>query len=218
VLEHIAEPIAFLRALCTHHRIRPDTAFYFEVPNALYTLDDLGIWDLIYEHVSYFTPPSLRAALEIAGFDVVNAGIVYGGQYLFIEATKGKPRRSSFSSEVMPIENMVTDFETAYHSKISRWREYIAAHGAKSMAVWGAGSKGINFVNMVPGAGEMNALVDLNPFKQGRFAPRVGTPILSPGELRGRQIRSVVVMNPLYRTEIAEMASALDLNIELLEA
>ncbi len=56
VLEHISEPIAFLQALLAHPGISSETVMYFEVPNALYTLRDLGIWDLIYEHVSYFTP------------------------------------------------------------------------------------------------------------------------------------------------------------------
>ena len=71
VIEHVSEPITFLRELRSHPAVKAESVFYFEVPNALYTLQDLGIWDLIYEHVSYFTPCSLKAACEAAGFDIL---------------------------------------------------------------------------------------------------------------------------------------------------
>jgi hypothetical protein len=86
VLEHIAEPVAFLRTLRTHPSVSPATVFYFEVPNALYTLRDMGIWDIIYEHVSYFTPDSLCTAFNVAGFEVLDVGALFGDQYLYIEA------------------------------------------------------------------------------------------------------------------------------------
>jgi SAM-dependent methyltransferase len=218
VLEHMAEPISFLRALNTHHSVRPDTVFYFEVPNALYTLRELGIWDLIYEHVSYFTPPSFRTALNIAGFEVVNAGTTFGEQFLYIEATTGKPQTRAFSSDVLPLEKLAGDFDKIYHSKISYWRDYIADRGPLSTAVWGAGSKGVNFLNVVPGASAMNAVIDLNPHKQGRYAPGTGTPIVPPADLVGRRISSVIVMNPVYYQEIVEMASALDRSLEISQA
>jgi hypothetical protein len=217
VLEHIAEPIAFLRVLNIHHSISPDTVFYFEVPNALYTLRGLGIWDLIYEHVSYFTPASFRTALETAGFEVINAGATFGDEFLYVEAIKSRPRRRVSSSEVRPIEEMVREFASAYHAKIDWWRGYLAEHGAQSVAIWGAGSKGINFLNVVPGARRIDALLDLNPRKHRRFAPGTGTEILAPAQLP-RHIRSVVVMNPIYREEIIGMAAALDRNLEILQA
>ena len=43
VLEHIASPIAFLQGLRSHPGVEPSTVFYIEVPNALYTLRDMGI-------------------------------------------------------------------------------------------------------------------------------------------------------------------------------
>ena len=110
VLEHISEPIGFLRALRDHPGISPKTVFYFEVPNALYTLRDLGIWDLIYEHVSYFTPDSLRAAFELAGFDILATGSSFGEQYLYIEAAAGRQAASSAPPATPAIRALVEDF------------------------------------------------------------------------------------------------------------
>jgi 2-polyprenyl-3-methyl-5-hydroxy-6-metoxy-1,4-benzoquinol methylase len=215
VLEHIAEPIDFLRKLRTNPAIKPQTVLYFEVPNALYTLRDLGIWDLIYEHVSYFTPPSLRAAFEAAGFDVIGAGSSFGGQYLYIEARPGSVRMPARSREVATIESLVRRFEGVYVPKVRQWRDYVAQRDADAIVVWGAGSKGITFVNVVPGASRIGGLIDVNPHKQGRFAPGTGTQILPPESLRERSIQSVIVMNPIYRSEIADTVEALDLSAEI---
>jgi hypothetical protein len=84
--------------------------------------------------------------------------------------------------------------------------------------VWGAGSKGVTFVNAVPGANRISALIDVNPHKQGRFVPGTGAPVLPPDALRGRRLQSIIVMNPLYRDEIASTAAALGLTPEIVIA
>jgi SAM-dependent methyltransferase len=218
VIEHIAEPVAFLRALRAHPGIQPETVFYFEAPNALYTLRDLGIWDLIYEHVSYFTPPSLRAAFEIAGFEVLDAGTEFGEQYLYIEAKPSHERLPTHSAQVGEIESLVRAFDRAYRDKVKRWRHYLAAQDPGRAVVWGAGSKGVTFVNVVPGADRIGALVDVNPHKHGHFAPRTGTPVLAPGALRGTPVESIIIMNPLYRDEIEGTVALLGLGPEIVVA
>ena len=56
VLEHLPDPMALLGQLRESLDFRDDTVVFFEVPNGLFTLDRLGIWDIIHEHVSYFMP------------------------------------------------------------------------------------------------------------------------------------------------------------------
>lgn len=218
VLEHIAEPVAFLRALRAHPGIRPETVFYFEVPNALYTLRDLGIWDLIYEHVSYFTPRSLRVAFEAAGFEAIDAGSAFGEQYLYIEAKPGSSPPSALASQVDEIESLMLEFDGAYRAKVKHWRDYLAMREPDQAVIWGAGAKGVTLVNVVPGADRISRLVDVNPHKQNNFAPGTGTPIVAPEALRGRTIQSIIVMNPLYREEIAGAAAALGLAPEIVVA
>lgn len=215
VVEHIAEPVAFLRELRSHPGVRPDTVFYFEVPNALYTLRDLGIWDLIYEHVSYFTPLSLSAACEVAGYDVLDAGTSFGGQYLYVEAKPAAAPRPLGLVGGAEIEDLMADFDKVYREKVAHWRSFLAARDPGRTVIWGGGSKGITFVNAVPGAERIRAIVDVNPFKQGRFAPGAGIPVVAPEALRGQQIQTIIVMNPLYRDEIAETARNLGLNADV---
>jgi 2-polyprenyl-3-methyl-5-hydroxy-6-metoxy-1,4-benzoquinol methylase len=70
VLEHIADPATFLRQIRAWIGNRLDTVIFFEVPNALYVLRSMSIWDFIYEHVTYFTPPALAYLFGHCGFDV----------------------------------------------------------------------------------------------------------------------------------------------------
>jgi len=218
VLEHIPEPLDFLRSLRRHPGVGAETVFYFEVPNALYTLRDLGIWDLIYEHVSYFTPASLRTALGLAGFDIRDWGTSFGEQYLYVEAKPAADDPADVSPDVSSVEPLVAGFEKAYAEKLKHWSWFMTAHEPDQVAVWGAGSKGITFVNVVPGAADVHALVDLNPHKHGRFAPGTGTPVVAPEALRGQDIRAIVIMNALYRNEILAVCEELALNCDVVNA
>jgi hypothetical protein len=92
---------------------------------------------------------------------------------------------------------------------------YIARRNPQQIVVWGGGSKGITFVNVVPGADRIRAIIDVNPHKQGRFAPGTATPILAPEELRGQPVESIIVMNPLYREEITSLVAELGFTPEI---
>ena len=59
VLEHIFEPVQFINSIRTAMQNRKDAVLFFEVPNVLYTIRDLGIWDIIYEHFSYYNAFSI---------------------------------------------------------------------------------------------------------------------------------------------------------------
>ncbi|SDA38190.1 class I SAM-dependent methyltransferase [Mesorhizobium qingshengii] len=218
VLEHIANPVAFLEGLRSHPGVGSNTVFYIEVPNALYTLRDMGIWDLIYEHVSYFTPHSLRVAMETSGFEVLNEGASYGDQYLFIEARPLETPMAVDLSKSENVDELVRRFDRTYRDKVTWWRDYLSKRNPEQTVVWGAGSKGITFVNVVPEGARISALVDVNPHKQGRFAPGSGTPVIGPECLRGRPLRSIIVMNPLYRDEVAQAADRLGLAPEIIVA
>lgn len=58
VLEHIQFPRDFLSDVRQAIDESLNTLVFFEVPNVLFTLKDLSIWDLIYENCSYFSAVS----------------------------------------------------------------------------------------------------------------------------------------------------------------
>ena len=241
-LEHLPQPGTLLAGLRRAIGKR-STALYFEVPDARFTLDGLGIWDLIYEHCGYFTPSSLAAAFRRAGFALDSIESAFGGQFLGLHARPTPPPSggglSGAGGTAHPTVNVmsfpfaaagppgamepdlslrVERFAAAYHAKVANWRlrlDELRRQGRRTV-LWGAGSKGVSFINTLDVGEAVAALVDLNPHKQGRFVPGTGHQVLTPAALAVHPPDVVIVLNPQYRDEIAADLAALDIQAELL--
>jgi hypothetical protein len=62
----------------------------------------------------------------------------------------------------------------------------------------------------------VQAAVDINPYKQGKFTPGSGHPVIAPGALIEQPPDMVVVMNPIYVGEVRKALAALELYPEVL--
>lgn len=217
VLEHIADTKHFL-AEVRRSAERAGSPVFFEVPNSLYTFREAGIWDIIYPHTFYFVSRSLRRLFESCGFKVVKLQEGFDGQYLLLEALAnggaGEDEEASEERQATPIE--IASFRRRYESKVQalaralrRWRAPIV--------VWGAGSKGVAFLNKFHDA-PIEYVVDVNPHKQGKFVPGTGQQVVAPEFLQQLRPGTVIVMNPNYREEIASQLKDLGLEPELLLA
>ena len=174
------------------------------------------IWDVFYEHCSYFSAGSLAFAFERAGFIVASVRRVFVGQYLWLEAVPAASHRA-YAPAPGAVPELAHAFAQDYDPLVDRWRQTIqtaAAHG--KVAVWGAGAKGVTFANVAdPDAALLDCVIDLNPNKQGRFIPGTGHPIVEPSVAALRGVRSAVLMNPNYARENAELLAASGLPIDL---
>ena len=223
-LEHIEEPRGFMQMVRTilGERRLP---LYFEVPNVLFTLRDLAIWDIIYEHCGYFNYSSLQQLFVQCGFTVCDVQPTYEGQFLYIEALPADatdPIQGIAGSAAAPshIVEDVRSFAARYRTKVAAEQEKLAqikATGQKAV-IWGAGSKGITFLNMLQTEGTIDYAVDLNVRKQGKYITGTGQQIVSPEFLRSYQPAVVIVMNPIYMEEIRQMLASLDIDAELVSA
>ena len=86
---------------------------------------------------------------------------------------------------------------------MSEWEDNVLSLRSQGRrgVVWGAGSKGIMFVNTLRA---IEYLVDINPRKEGRYVPCSGYRVLSPQFLRQLKPDFVIVMNREYKSEIQE--------------
>ncbi len=221
VLEHIPETADFLSLV---RRVVGDrsTPVFFEVPNAMWTLVHGGLWDLIYEHCGYFTPTSLGEAFRRAEFEVDRIDDVFGGQFLTIEAQPRTGRADAdgarLEAEIGALVEAADGFAASYRATVDRWSSECAALATSGRrgVIWGAGSKGVTFLNAVPGAGDViDRAVDINPRKRGMHVAGSGQPIVAPNDLIADAPDDVFVMNPNYRDEIAAQLADLDLDARL---
>ena len=214
VLEHLDEPVGLLNALHEDRLAEARTIFYFEVPNGDFVTRPQGVWDHIYEHYSCFTPASLAYLFHSRGFRVMQTGTSFADQFLWVHArldSEQEPPRAS-----PPGRDAARRTGHGYEELIGRWRERLAKlkDEGRAVAVWGAGSKGVTFVNLVDSAGAIDAVVDINPNKQGRFIPATRHRVIEPKDLCGLSPNVIIVMNPVYTNEIAKMAHSLGIEAE----
>jgi hypothetical protein len=81
--------------------------------------------------------------------------------------------------------------------------------------IWGAGSKGVSFLNEVDTDGVVELAVDINPRKHGMHISGAGQEIVGPDALVAYRPEVVIVMNPNYRDEIAATLTDLGVDAEL---
>lgn len=222
VLEHLDNPVGLLSRIAD--RCRDDTALFIEVPNGLFTIDSLSIWDVIYEHVSYFTPSSLHWALSEAGFEVERLHTAFGGQFLCAWARRrpshAQDRDGSGAGKTDPgLSVRLRCYPDRHLGILAMWQARIAEmlESDRAPVIWGAGSKGIMFLNMLGlRAGEgIDWVVDINPRKYGAFVAGTGQEIVPPARLRDIRPSAVLIMNPEYRDEIADRLKGLGINVPL---
>ncbi|MGR9115419.1 MAG: class I SAM-dependent methyltransferase [Gammaproteobacteria bacterium] len=207
-LEHIEKPKAFLNVVRTAVTANKGTALYFEVPNSLYTLKDMGIWDIIYEHCGYFCQNSLARVFIESGFSVQRLNDSFGGQFLSIETTPADGNKAT-PRTTLDVPSMATyaqAFEKNYEDKVTLWKSRLKTfkEEGKRVVVWGAGSKGVTFLNVLKVGDEVESIVDLNVHKHGKYVPGTGHPVVSPSHLQDYRPDVVIVMNPIYANEITQ--------------
>ena len=220
--EHIEDPHDFLVDL--RERAGGRAVFgYLEVPDACYDLATAG-WEVIYPHVSYFDAFSLCTIVERAGWRVEDSGTLFSGMFRFIEISAnrdGGPRRGT-ASLPGPADRdrqlaAIAGFAARHRTERDTWRGRIADLAADDArpVLWGAGSRGVQFLTLADRGRQLAAVVDLNPRKWGRYLPVTAHRVDPPDVLTAIKPRTVIITNPAYRAEIAAHLDRLGVDAEI---
>lgn len=216
VIEHVNDPAGFLQSIRESMDSVPHARLFIETPCVEWILRNGVIWDFFYEHCSLFTAESLASLVMASGFSVQSVKHLFGGQYLWLEATVGDrnvvPQYEP--GEIPSLARKYEMFEKAYEDDWHGRMDEFKARGAVSL--WGAGAKGVTFANMLdPECRHISCIVDVNENKQGKFLPGTGHPIVSPDVLGRLGVKTTVLMNPNYRDEVERILLKEGLDIEL---
>ncbi|MFC7550382.1 class I SAM-dependent methyltransferase [Plantactinospora sp. GCM10030261] len=227
-LEHVDDPLSFLSSLRRQAGDRPVVA-HVQVPDAGYDLATAG-WEVIYPHVSYFNVSALCAIAERAGWRVTGTGAVFSGLIRYVELSSAPGAARETDDLGTPLDlgldaardaqlAALRGFDARHHRMRRHWAETIsrlADEGAKPV-LWGAGSRGVQLLTFADPKRRLTAVVDVNPAKWGRFLPVTGHRVDPPDSLP-RDVRAVVITNPVYRAEIARSLRDLGITAEILAA
>ncbi len=224
VLELIADPGAFLTDLRDIVSVNPSTVLYFEVPNASWVFARQRAWNVYYEHCSYFTLDLLPRLFAACGFETLVCEPCYDEEQLVrLEAIPAMRSVEALQAATEGLLETLHAYRRSYSGEVESWRSALNALRAdhKRVAIWGAGGRGITFLNTVcgePGESltQVQLAVDINPARQGKFLPRTGQEVVSPEGLRGESPDVVVLTNATYEGEVRAELAELDLECEIL--
>lgn len=206
VLEHLPEPISVLsdiRAAIGD----AGTPIYFEQPNGAWILESRSVWDVIYEHYTYWSPVSVKTLYRRTGFEPTSVSAGYGDQFLMAEAIPGQAQPGWLppAEEVESELERARSFAAAIEAERATWHKRLSEISAEgqSAVIWGAGSKGISFSIMVPSQpGTLSAMIDVNDRKHGKFIPGTGLKVGAPEDVAKLSPDLVLIANSLYSDEI----------------
>lgn len=201
-LEHQPDPSGMLAAIRAN--LAADGIGLLTVPSFEYILEHDGYYELIRDHLAYYTFDSLGRLLHQNGFQVLEQELVNRDTLAVIVRKQDGPGPAAMP----PLSGGPLDVTRLRESrvKISReleaWRCRLAAEN-KTAALWGASHQGFTLAATAGLEAFVSYIIDSAPFKQGLYAPASHIPIVSPDYFAANPVDAVLIVAPGYTDEIA---------------
>lgn len=229
-LEHQPHPDVMLRAI--YNNLKDDGMGLVTVPALEYIVEKGSYYELIRDHIAYYSFDTLRALLENNGFQVLEEEMINRDTISMIVRKKSADEMAKASGVTGAIvsegkawacSTPLTD-DTDYTSvsgdeKAQIVDALVKGHRLttgevdglirdlesqnKTLALWGASHQGFTLAATTPIHGYAKYMIDSAPFKQGRFAPSSHLPIVSPEHFFEEPVDVIMIVAPGYSDEIA---------------
>jgi len=188
VLEHVPDIHSFLTGIRLN--MKAGAAGLVEVPSLEKALKDRRYYDFFPDHVNYFSLRTLRLALELNGFEVVDMRHDMFDEYnVALVKVLEHPSLEQVGETVSSLGRELREFVALYRAR------------GQKVAMWGAGGKGLS-VMAAAGIRDLDLLVDGDPHKQGLLTPVSHLKVEAPSMLASGQYSAVVITAMAYSNEI----------------
>jgi SAM-dependent methyltransferase len=220
-LEHIPNTAEFVNTIRNSIGDQLDTSVFFELPDVTRVLNELAFWDIYYEHCSYFSLGSLARLFRYCMFEVIDLSKDFDDQYLLLEAKPVNEKSSKINNleeSVRETADLVNYFTVHCTERINSWKDRLQQFNAdgKKVSVWGSGSKCVAFLTTLNVGNEIEYVVDINPYREGKYIPGAAKRIMSPNFLKDYNPDYVIIMNAAYCNEIQQALNDMDVSTEVL--
>ena len=188
-LEHQPKPINYLRAI--YNNLEEEAYGLITVPSFEYIVEQESFYEIIPDHIAYYSMDSLKILLANAGFDVLKEERVNRDTLAVIVAKKRKP-------DVSAIVRQKEDIKKETYKLIETYK-----NNNKKIAIWGASHQGFTLCATLDLKDKIEFIIDSAPFKQGLYAPASHIKIISPLDAAKTDISAILIVAPGYTKEIA---------------
>lgn len=188
-LEHQPDPSTMLQAI--YRNLEDDAMGLITVPSFEYIMDHNSYYELIRDHLAYYTFETLTTLLERNGFQVEECEVINRDTLSVI--VKKRPQ--------MDTENLLECYVNLKR-EMESYMKYLDAWD-KKVAVWGASHQGFTLAATTKLGERARYIIDSAPFKQGKFAPASHLPIVGPDHFHEHPVDAIIITAPGYTDEIA---------------
>ena len=195
------------------------------VPSLEYILQYDGYYELIHDHIAYYTFETLENLLTANGFQVLEREMVNRDTLsVIVRRTEGELAEEKSPAGEVPAGELPAGGGAAPGSRrpapvdvsgLAASRRYIdeevnglvdRLHSqGKTLAIWGASHQGFTLAATTRLGGKVSYIIDSAPFKQGRFAPASHLPIVAPEHFFQEPADAILIVAPGYTEEIASI-------------
>lgn len=190
-LEHQPYPNTMLS--CIYNNLTEGGYGLITVPSFEYILKNDGYYELLHDHIVYFTQDTLAFLFEKNGFKVLESRLCLPDTIEVIVQKKSAPNVKGLERNRGALKK---DFAEFVNEKIQ--------HG-KKVAIWGASHQGFTIAATTEMGEKIEYIIDSAPFKQGRYAPASHIKIVSPDYSREHPVDCIIIVAPGYTDEIAQI-------------
>ena len=190
-LEHQPNPDIYLKAIANN---LVDGGYgLITVPSLEYILEQKSFYEIIPDHIAYYTEDSLTNLLNSSGFRVLSIERI------------NRDTLSAVVKKKKPVDLTELKKEQEYIQKdVDSFIEN-ASNKGKSIAVWGASHQGFTLCSVTGLRGRVKYIIDSAPFKQGKVAPASHINIISPETALKDPTDIILIVAPGYTDEIADI-------------
>lgn len=188
-LEHQPDPSTMLQAI--YRNLEDDAMGLITVPSFEYIMDHNSYYELIRDHLAYYTFETLTPLLERNGFQVEECEVINRDTLSVI--VRKRPQ--------MDTENLLECYVNLKR-EMETYMKYLDACD-KKVAIWGASHQGFTLAATTKLGEKARYIIDSAPFKQGKFAPASHLPIVGPDHFHEHPVDAIIITAPGYTDEIA---------------
>lgn len=190
-LEHQPYPNQMLQGI--YNNLTDNGVGLVTVPSLEYILQYDGYYELIRDHIAYYSKETLSLLFENNGFEIIDFHTVNRDTHTVYVKKRKK----------INIQNWIKSFDII-KKEIHSFVDSFISKGEK-VAVWGASHQGFTLVSTLELSGKISYIIDSAKFKQGRYAPASHVPIVSPDYYFIEAVTAVIIVAPGYTNEIFEI-------------
>lgn len=190
-LEHQPYPNDMLQ--CIYNNLTEDGVGLVTVPSLEYILKYDGYYELIKDHIAYYSEETLKFLFQKNGFEVIDCHTVNRDTHSIMVRKRKKADVSSWKENFDSLKQELFDYVNGYVSQ------------GKKVAVWGASHQGFTLIPSLGLSDKIAYIIDSAPFKQGKYAPASHVPIVDRKHYFEEPVASIMIVAPGYTDEIANI-------------